>query len=181
MKVAASPARKDVLGERCAWRMALSGAVFTRTMKTTSMLILTTLCCASFAEELRESGTKPAPPSQPRSGPGGADYAHGGIRETEHGEGGKQFWIIEPAKPAPKKAPVVIFLHGYSAMFPDSYRGWIDHLAKRGNIVIYPRYQEKLLTPPAEYFQNAIASVRAALAVLGEPGHVQPEIGRAHV
>lgn len=122
-----------------------------------------------------------SPPAQPRSGPGGSDYPHAGIRESEHGRGGKQFWIVEPARPSPAKAPVVIFLHGYSAMHPESYRGWVNHLAKRGNIVVYPRYQEKLLTPPAEYSGNTAAAIHSALAILARPGHVAPDFERVAV
>jgi pimeloyl-ACP methyl ester carboxylesterase len=81
----------------------------------------------------------------------------------------------------PEKAPLVIFVHGYSAMYPDTYRGWLNHLVKRGNIVVYPRYQELLLTPPNEYFPNVIASVRQALVVLREPGHVMPDLERVAV
>ena len=121
---------------------------------------------------------KPSPPRQPEHGPGGSDYPHRAVRQTEHGEGGQQFWIIEPAQPALKKAPLIIFIHGWSAMTPDTYRGWIDHLAKRGNIVVYPRYQERLFTPAAEYFPNVVASVRAALDVLKQPGHVAPDLSR---
>ena len=121
---------------------------------------------------------KPTPPKQPATGPGGSEYAHRSVRETEHGEGGQQYWIIEPAQPAPKRAPLVIFLHGWSAMTPDTYRGWVNHLAKRGNIVVYPRYQEKLLSPAAEYFPNVAVSVRDALAVLAQPGHVKPDLER---
>ncbi len=121
---------------------------------------------------------KPTPPNQPASGPGGSDYAHRSVRQTEHGEEGQQYWIIEPAQPAPKRAPLVIFLHGWSAMTPDTYRGWVNHLAKRGNIVVYPRYQAKLLSPASEYFPNVAASVRDALEVLAQPGHVQPDLDR---
>ena len=121
---------------------------------------------------------KPSPPKQPVSGPGGSDYAHRGVKQTEHGEEGQQYWIIEPAQPAPKRAPLVIFLHGWSAMTPDTYRGWVNHLAKRGNIVVYPRYQAKLLSPATEYFPNVAASVRDALAVLSKPGHVTPDLER---
>jgi len=124
---------------------------------------------------------KPGPPKQPNSGPGGAEYAHAGFRETVHGDGGEQWWLFEPSRPAPKNAPLVIFLHGYSAMHPDSYRGWVRHLARRGNIVVYPRYQEKLLTPATEYFPNAVASVRHALVVLREPGRVTPDLEKVAV
>ena len=122
--------------------------------------------------------SKASPPRQPEQGPGGSDYRHRAIRETEHGEGGQEYWIIEPAQPTPKQAPLVIFIHGWSAMTPDTYRGWVNHLAKRGNIVVYPRYQERLFTPAAEYFPNVVASVRAALVVLKQPGHVAPDLSR---
>jgi len=159
-------------------------------MKIIGFIFLAALTALSFAEgpplgerseEKTAEGTKPVPPGQPKTGPGGSDYAHKGIRETQHGKGGGEFWIIEPERPSPAKAPLVIFLHGYSAMHPDSYRGWVNHLAKRGNIVVYPRYQEKLLTPATQYFPNVAASVRAALAVLGQSGHVAPDLERVAV
>lgn len=34
---------------------------------------------------------KASPPRQPARGPGGSDYAHRSVRETEHGEGGTQY------------------------------------------------------------------------------------------
>ena len=121
---------------------------------------------------------KVSPPRQPARGPGGSDYAHRSVKETEHGEGGTQYWIIEPAQPVPKSAPLVIFIHGWTAMTPDTYRGWVNHLAKRGNIVVYPRYQAKLLSPATEFFPNTAAAVRDALAVLAQPGHVKPDLDR---
>lgn len=130
------------------------------------------------AEEGGAAVVKPSPPKQPTSGPGGSDYAHRNIRETEHGKEGRQFWIIEPAQPAPKTAPLVIFIHGWSAMTPGTYRGWVNHLAKRGNIVVYPRYQAKLLTPAMEFFPNTADAVRDALEVLAQPGHVKPDLSR---
>ena len=125
--------------------------------------------------------TKPTSPKQPASGPGGSNYAHRSVKETEYGEGGEQYWIIEPAQPAPKNAPLVIFLHGWTAVTPDTYRGWVNHLAKRGNIVVYPRYQARLLSPATEFFPNVITSVRDALGVLAKPGHVKPDFGRVAV
>ncbi len=142
--------------------------------------------CAAAENDAPFSGhtdvaAKATPPKQPANGPGGSQYAHPSVKQTKHGEEGRQFWIIEPAQPAPKKAPLVIFLHGWSAMAPDTYRGWVDHLAKRGNIVVYPRYQAKLFSPATEYFPNVAASVRDALNVLAKPGHVTPDLERVAV
>jgi len=147
-------------------------------MKVSALFFLAVLGVALPAAERASQGDKPLPPKQPEHGPGGADYQHRAVRQTEHGEAGQQFWIIEPVQPVPKKAPLIIFIHGWSAMFPDTYRGWIHHLAKRGNIVVYPRYQDRLLTPATEYFSNVIASVRGALDVLKQPGHVMPDLSR---
>ncbi len=124
---------------------------------------------------------KPAPPKQPAQGPGGSAYLHKGVKETSYGKEGQQYWIIEPAQPAPKTAPLVIFLHGWTAFTPDTYRGWVNHLAKRGCIVVYPRYQAGFLTPAAEFFPNSIASIRSALEVLAQPGHVKPDLNRVAV
>ncbi len=124
---------------------------------------------------------KPAPPRQPAEGPGGSDYKHRAVRQTDYGKEGLQYWILEPAQPAPKTAPLVIFLHGWTAMTPDTYRGWVNHLAKRGSIVVYPRYQAGFLSPAAEFFPNSIASIRAALEVLAQPGHVKPDLARVAV
>jgi len=141
-------------------------------------------CLAENGAQISESperAGKPSPPQQPASGPGGSLYPHRSVRQTQRGEGGQQYWLIEPAEPAPRRAPLVIFLHGYSAMTPDTYRGWLNHLAKRGNIVVYPRYQARLFTPPGEYFPNVAASVRDALDLLAKPGHVAPDLERVAV
>lgn len=168
-----------------------AGQAARRPMKATVFLLVLLLIGVSSAEERPRVGEgsdgpvltagKPFPPKQPKTGPGGAEYPHAGFRETMHGEGGEQFWILEPSRPMPKKAPLVIFLHGYSAMHPDTYRGWVNHLAKRGNIVLYPRYQELLLTPGNEYFPNMIASIRQALAVLRERDRVMPDLEKVVV
>src|SRR5438876_1883397 len=102
-------------------------------------------------------------PVQPSSGPGGADYRHSKVVKTEHGQGGTQYWTFEPAEPTPASAPVIVFLHGWGAMQPRMYDRWIQHLVRRGNIVIYPRYQENLVTPPREFTPNATLAVEAAL------------------
>lgn len=123
----------------------------------------------------------PRPPKQPATGAGGAEYPHAKVRESEFGEGSTQYWIFEPQKPQPVGAPLIIFLHGYSAMNPDPYHTWIRHLTLRGNIVVYPRYQADLLTPPAEYHENAAQSVRDALRVLSGKGRVSPDPERVAV
>jgi len=118
---------------------------------------------------------KPKPPEQPERGPGGADYAHAKVKKSSVGRGGKKAWIFEPADPSPEKAPVVVFLHGWGAWWPLHYRTWIDHLVRRGNVVIYPRYQASFVTLPTRMTANAIAGIQDALAELPKDGRVHPD------
>jgi pimeloyl-ACP methyl ester carboxylesterase len=121
-------------------------------------------------------------PSQPESGPGGSAYPHRSVDERSYGEGDLQYWLLEPADPKPQSAPVVIFNHGWGAMSPHSYRAWLFHIARRGNIVIYPRYQGSFRTPPAEMSSNAIAATKIALKQLQtEQGHVRPQLDKVSV
>ncbi len=64
------------------------------------------------------------------------------------GRGPQTAFVIRPDVDGP--LPVVLFLHGWGATLPRNYRPWLDHLARRGNAVIYPRYQDSVLTPPSQ-------------------------------
>jgi len=107
------------------------------------------------------------PPPQPAHGPGGSDYAHAGIIASTR-EGAQGWRLFTPTGPAPASAPVVVFCHGWGALDSKNYQAWIDHLVRRGNIVIWPNYQDSLLTPAAKFLPNAVAGVRGALASLPE-------------
>ena len=119
----------------------------------------------------------PTPPAQPAFGPGGADYAHAQVIAREAKSGARGWWLFTPASPKPASAPVVVFCHGWGALDPKTYRAWIDHIVRRGNIVIWPNYQSGLLTPGGDFLPDAIAGVRAALAALqrGTAG-IRPEL-----
>ena len=120
----------------------------------------------------------PMPPEQPMSGPGGMDYQHGAARMTSYGSGNSQYWIFEPTSPTPSSAPLIVFNHGWIAMKPVSYGAWIDHLVRRGNIVVYPRYQSGVLTPIKEMSDNAINAVKDAINTLQNGSHVSPELDK---
>ncbi len=124
------------------------------------------------------SAAPPTPPGQPKSGPGSNDYVHQAVIDTVHGKGVRQYRLFVPDKPKPKTAPVIVFNHGYGAVDPIGYGQWIEHLVKRGNIVIYPRYQAGLYTAKAELTPNAIGAVKDALALLAEGKHVKPDLDR---
>ncbi len=121
---------------------------------------------------------KPSPPPQPKDGPGGCDYKHAAVSESKHGSGGTEYHLFEPAQPAPESAPVIVFLHGWTAIDPWLYGAWINHLVRRGNIVIHARYQESALTPMEQFTPNTLTAVKAALVELAKPGHVKPDTAR---
>ncbi|HJP92692.1 MAG TPA: alpha/beta fold hydrolase [Pyrinomonadaceae bacterium] len=117
------------------------------------------------------------PPSQPQTGPGGMQSAHAGVIKNRYGRGGQEYWIFEPDSPKPLSAPVIVFLHGWGGMNPLYYGAWLDHLVKRGNIVIYPRYQSSLLTPISDFLPNTVNAIKDSLNRLQtEPGHVKPDL-----
>lgn len=120
----------------------------------------------------------PSGPPQPSDGPGGAAYVHDGVRFSDQAGTAEGYWLFEPESPSPDSAPVVVFLHGYGAINPMIYGGWVSHIVRQGNIVIYPRYQQSLLSPGSEAFAgNAAKGILDALAELGEGSHVRPQQG----
>mgnify|MGYP000005848053 CR=1 FL=1 len=141
-------------------------------MDVTCCPLIAALASAAFAAQA------PRPPDQPKAGPGGADYPHAKVVTNVYGQGVTQYWLFEPAEPSPKSAPLLVFNHGWLAMDPIIYRGWLHHLARRGNIVAFPRYQAHALTPAWEFARNAIGAVRSAIAELRQPGHVAPDLGK---
>jgi pimeloyl-ACP methyl ester carboxylesterase len=121
----------------------------------------------------------PKPPEQPPSGPGGSAAAHAGVIAQWHGTGPQGYWLFEPAKPAPAEAPLIVFNHGWGAMDPRTYQAWIDHIVERGNIVVYPLYQDSLRTVTKDFTPNALDAVRDAIRLLqNEPGHVKPQLDK---
>jgi acetyl esterase/lipase len=123
------------------------------------------------------------PPAQPAAGPGGQAYPHAACTLTQRPAWWNDdltYWTFEPASPAPARAPLVVFDHGWMGNDPSHYARWLDHLCRRGNVVIFPKYQN-LLTAPGFFLPNAAWSVRDALAFLATPGHVRPETERGMV
>lgn len=62
--------------------------------------------------------------------------------EGLHTQDPKGVWIFRPAG-TPKR--LVIFFHGQGGeteATPANHRQWIDHLVKKGAVVVYPRYEQ---------------------------------------
>ena len=112
----------------------------------------------------------------PAAAPVAPVYPHRSFTSQEFGSGARSYWLFEPAEPRPERAAVVVFHHGWLAMNPGVYGAWIEHLARSGSVVIYPRYQADGLTPPSRFLPNALTAVRDALDVLQTaPGRVRPD------
>ena len=139
---------------------------------------------AQGAEEL------PLPPRQPPSGPGGAAGRFEEVVVTRSGSAPLGFWLFEPAGPvdqnrgdADNPLPLVLFLHGFTAVDPERYRLWIDHIVRRGAVVVYPDYQRA--TPLGDdwstFLPNTIGAVRSALASLRSSGGGNVDLTRLAV
>lgn len=102
--------------------------------------------------------------AQPETGPGGKDYYYK-VSKTKYGTGSEGFYIFEPKKPMPNIAPIIVFLHGFTATNPRLYEKWINHLVKRGNIVIYPIYQRTpiSISQQIKFPTNALIATKKAI------------------
>jgi len=107
-------------------------------------------------------------PEKPRGGL--TEERHGDLVYAGGGEGPARVTVVRPAA-VDGPLPVVLFLHGWGATRPRFYQPWIDHLAREGNAVIYPRYQDSFVDQPSQVLGNALAGVRLALKQIDEdPG-----------
>jgi pimeloyl-ACP methyl ester carboxylesterase len=114
-------------------------------------------------------------PEQTLEGPGGKDYLHQEVIQYDYAQNPDGFWLYEPASPKPEKANVIVFIHGYGAYNPMIYGKWIKHLVRKGNTVIFPRYQRNMFSPSTKYFaENVVEAVLNALDTLNSQGHVSP-------
>ena len=119
------------------------------------------------------------PPTQPATGPGGKQYVHAKVTKNRYGTGNEEYWMFEPDTPKPASAPLLVFIHGWGGMNPLYYGAWLDHLVKRGNIVVYPRYQATLLTPIREFLPSTLGAIKDAITRLQtERGHVKPDLNK---
>lgn len=134
------------------------------------------LCCwACAAGSIGcQSAVGVRPPSQPTSGPGGSDYLHADVLSRRFGAGGDEYWIFQPQDPTPQSAPVVVFVHGWGGTDPRVYGAWIRHIVRKGHIVIYPRYQDRLSAPSIEMSDATRRTVTEALDRLRTDGPVRP-------
>jgi hypothetical protein len=90
----------------------------------------------------------------------------GRIVEERLGRGADEVWIFRPADP-PRS--LVVFVHGLGLgeTTPVNHRPWLEHLARQGNAVIYPRYERNLGSRLA--VRHLVVGVRLAFRRLESP------------
>lgn len=124
-------------------------------------------------------------PKQAKSGPGGSDYSHRGVRVSSGGEEVDAWFAFEPTKPKPKgKVPLAIVMHGYGEYSGyASMQALITHTVRKGSVVIYPRWQTDLAVPcPGPFLiepclDSAVNGINGALDYLhSNPKRVQPQL-----
>ncbi len=140
------------------------------------ILILCIFCLfiTPFFGSVLSRSNEPTPPNQPINGPGGSDYLYGSVKESRYKWGAYRYWIFEPDLPKPESAPLIVFNHGWSAFNPIAYIEWINHIVKKGNIVVYPRYQLGLSIGYKSFTSNALQAVKDAISELENGDHVRP-------
>lgn len=79
-----------------------------------------------------------------------------------YGRGASAVAVVRP-RGVTGRLPVVLFLHGWGYQRSRDYRLWIAHLARRGNAVIVPRYQNSLPSDPGTVRVAMLRGLRTAL------------------
>lgn len=122
-------------------------------------------------------------PPRPAVGPGSNLYSH--LSLTAKGpfwaagfgrDDNYLYYIYEPAWPTPASAPVVLFLHGWLAYEPLAYAGWIQHMVRKGHVVVWAQYDAGL-SLPVRFPEKAMITWKDALQrLVTQPGHVRPSV-----
>ena len=117
------------------------------------------------------------PPGPPTSGYGSTQgYITDSWKEYDLGgsrDGSRVWWYVPDVLKDGDNAPVVVYLHGWTAYLPAYYMAKIEHLLRQGIIVIYPQYQKSGVvglftdTDQTVFLDRAVSSTALALNELG--------------
>lgn len=131
----------------------------------------------AVAAGLAASGALAAtPPAQAKTGPGGLDYVAAEVTKRAVGTAGSATFVFHPAGAASEPRPVVVLFPAWGVVNPMAYGGWIEHLARKGNLVLVPRYQEVGRTRVADATDLANTRLRDAFAALAEDPNAKPDL-----
>lgn len=95
---------------------------------------------------------------QAANGPGGKDYKYDKVKILDYANTIDGAWVMYPQEAKEQELDVIIFVHGYGAINPMIFGAWIKHLVKKGNVVIYPRYQKTLFNPMPAQFADFVSN-----------------------
>lgn len=115
------------------------------------------------------------PPKQPEQGPGGRDYTSGEVVKRAVGTASSGTFVFHGDDTPAKPRPVVVFLHSWGAVNPGLYGGWIEHLARKGHLVLFPRFQDVNRSRPADASNLAEDLIQNALATLADDPNARPD------
>ncbi len=131
---------------------------------------------------LTAPGRAAAPPTQPNDGPGGIGDKSATIVKRGIGTTNSATYAFHKSGPAPAEGrPVAVLLHAWGATNPRAYGGWIDHLARNGWLVLYPRFQELNKSRPSEATAKATGVLKAAFDALAADPDAKPDTKRVAV
>jgi hypothetical protein len=139
-------------------------------------LAIALLALSGIVPAVDVSASEPRQPPQAAFGPGGSAARYAEVESWRVGVPPTGAWIFAPASPATDQVaetddrpwPLVIFFHGLTALDPAAYGKWIDHMVRRGNVVVYPDYQTARIweADPTTYLANAIVAIGSAVGDL---------------
>lgn len=125
-------------------------------------------------------------PTPLERGPGSLNYKHRDWRVSEGGEGPDAWIAFEPIGPRPARAPLAVITHGYGEFSGyDRLYELIRHTVRKGNVVVFPRWQIGDFDPcPGPFnikacMDSAVRGIHDALDYLrASPTRVQPDTMR---
>jgi dienelactone hydrolase len=121
---------------------------------------------ASFSIATVNASTPPPVASDFEPSKYKAREVHQEINILTEGTGAQRSYAFIPNKPNGQNLPLIIFSHGWMGINPKNYGALIDHLVRRGSVVIYPVYQTDGNTPPQEITNTAAQSISKMLRKL---------------
>ncbi|WP_243373703.1 chlorophyllase/cutinase-like alpha/beta fold protein [Microvirga solisilvae] len=119
-----------------------------------------------------------SPPQRPEKGPGAADYKIAEVIKTGIGTVSSGSYVFYGNDEPAAGRPVVVFFHSWGAVNPALYGGFIDHLARKGYLVIFPRFQEVNRSRPADASLLAETLLNDALSQLNSDQKAKPDLNR---
>jgi dienelactone hydrolase len=118
------------------------------------------------------------PPPQPEQGPGGRDYKSSEVVKRATGTASAGTFVFHGNDTPAKPRPVVVFLHSWGGVNPGLYGGWIEHLARKGHLVLFPRFQDVNRSRPADASNLAEDLIQNALTALADDPNAKPDKDR---